>query len=54
MVSHDVFTCECHETCSACLDPVLDSTLTETDQGRVCRGCLAEIDEAYRAIGGSR
>lgn len=28
-----------YETCSSCLTVVLDSTLTATDQGRICRAC---------------
>jgi len=44
---HDKWACECHETCSHCLEPVLDSTLVETDEGRLCPQCLDERDLAW-------
>jgi formylmethanofuran dehydrogenase subunit E len=40
--THDVFTCHCHETCSWCTEPVLNSSLRETNDGaRICRACWA-------------
>lgn len=38
---HDPFTCECHETCSWCTQPVLDSSLRQQPDGaRICRDCV--------------
>jgi len=39
---HDPFCCECHETCSWCCQPVLDSSLRQIPDGaRLCRVCWA-------------
>ena len=42
MPEHDVFNCECHETCSWCTEPVLVTTLREhpSDGALVCRECM--------------
>lgn len=41
---HDVFSCECHETCSWCTQPVLDRTLREMPDGaRICRDCYSDF-----------
>lgn len=47
--THDVFTCECHETCSWCTEPVPVSQLRPADDGAlICRACRAEMDEQRR------
>ena len=43
-MNHDVYSCECHETCSWCVEAVLDSTLREAPDGaRLCRACWREL-----------
>lgn len=40
MADHDIFDCECHETCSWCTEPVLEKTLRDWfDGARICRVC---------------
>lgn len=42
MREHDVFNCECHETCSWCTEPVPVSQLRETgfsDGALICPAC---------------
>ena len=53
-MEHDVFSCQCHETCSWCTEPVLDATLRETRDGaRICRTCT-NTDEGRRAFMSTR
>lgn len=45
MSEHDVFNCECHETCGWCTEPVKESTLREAEDGaRICRDCRKEAE----------
>lgn len=44
MSDHDLFECDCHETCSRCLEPVKESSLRDdASWGRVCAECRSEI-----------